>query len=251
MNSWLIVVPARLKSERLPEKPVADVEGLPLIKRVFDNLSPLAEAGAKLLFAIDAPVTKSVCDQYLIPHILTDPDLPSGTDRVYAASQNDPAPFILNVQGDEPFIRVSDLKLLMQSFAKSQQPMGTLAYINSSKDDFLNPNIVKIAAINQEKALYFSRAPIPFDREAMRLNQPIQPFLHHIGVYAYRREALREFCSMKPSKLEQLEKLEQLRAIEAGWSLHLSLTNHHVRGIDTPEDLESARAYFRQRVRKS
>lgn len=148
--------------------------------------------------------------------------------------------FILNVQGDEPFVDLSDLRKLQELFEKSQCELGTMVYRSNDRHDFTNPNVVKAVIDQKGHALYFSRAPIPHDRD----QTGNVSFLQHIGVYAFRRHSLMTFCKLPPSSLELREKLEQLRALENGMKILAVSAQHKSLGIDTPEDLEAARAKY-------
>lgn len=244
-NQWLIIIPARLKSERLPQKPLADLAGKPLVVRVYENLASLKQQGAQVIVALDSPKTAEVCKDYGVPYVMTDESLPSGTDRCHAASRLFPdKSFILNVQGDEPFINPNDLMKLMSHLQNSSDPMGTLGYKNSDWQQFNDPNVVKIVLNDNSQAIYFSRAPIPFDRDGYRQSIYAVSFWQHLGVYAFTRDSLERFCKLQPSFLEQKEKLEQLRAVSAGWAIHVVEASSKSLGIDTPEDLERARKHF-------
>lgn len=238
-QDWLIVVPARLQSSRLPEKPLQDLKGQPLIVRVYQRLSTLADKGAQIVVGTDSEKVLSACQQREIPACLTDPQHASGTDRVHEVASKYPHKFILNVQGDEPFVNLSDLENLCLSFQSRPNPeMGTLVHLNSNRADFENPNCVKVVR-RGDFALYFSRSPIPYPRDGV-----FQGFWQHIGIYAFSRTSLNQFCKLPMSSLEAIEKLEQLRALENSMQVHLCNANKPGLGIDTPEDLEEARARY-------
>lgn len=245
LNQWLFVVPARLGSERLPRKPLQDLAGKPLVVRVADNLAPLVKKGAALVVATDSPEVLSVCQKHGVPAVITRADHPSGTDRTAEAAQPERRPFIMNVQGDEPFVDPEDL--LRLAAAMEERPdadIGTLVYQSRDQKLAADPNAVKALRRLDGYALYFSRHGVPYDRGATARRHLPEVFWHHMGVYAFRREKLQEFVKLKPSPLELAEKLEQLRALENGWSIYLQPAQSFARGIDTPEDLEAARARF-------
>lgn len=245
LSHWLIIIPARLKSERLPRKPLSTLAGKPLIVRVFENLAPLAKHGAQIVVAVDHEDTAVICSQYNVPHVMTREDHQSGTDRCHEVAQRfTKHPLILNVQGDEPFIDTNDLTALMAKMENSNFPMGTLGIRNQDWTQFQDPNIVKIVLGHDETAIYFSRASVPFDRETHRAGINKADFTQHMGIYAFRRDGLERFCQLPPSTLEQTEKLEQLRAISAGWKIHVSVAKHPSLGIDTPQDLAEANRRF-------
>ena len=226
-SNWLIVVPARLKSERLPRKPLADLAGKPLLVRVYENLLPLAGLGARIVAAVDHDDTARACDAHKIARVMTDESHQSGTDRCAEVARSESSfKFILNVQGDEPFVSLDDLKSLMTAMEASTHPMGTLGFRRHDRDAYLDPNIVKIVMTGNRTAIYFSRAPVPFDREYIRSAKADLSFIQHQGVYAFRREALIDFCALPPSDLETTEKLEQLRAVEAGWKIYVADARH-------------------------
>ncbi|MCX6123543.1 MAG: 3-deoxy-manno-octulosonate cytidylyltransferase [Proteobacteria bacterium] len=222
--NWLVVIPARLTSERLPRKPLQILCGKTLLEQVYQNLLPLKEG----------------CLKAKIPFIMTNASHQSGTDRCREASRGSSRSFVLNVQGDEPFVALSDLKSLMRLMESSDAPMGTLAFKSSSRQDFASPHIVKIARSGRGSAIYFSRAPIPHDRNALAAGTGNIEFWQHLGVYAFTKLGLNMFCDLPSSTLEQIEKLEQLRAVEAGWSILVCEAKQAGFGIDTPEDLQRA-----------
>lgn len=246
LSDWLIVIPARLKSQRLANKPLEDLCGKALIQRVYENLLPLTVDGAKIIVAVDSKEVEALCLHNGIPCMMTKESHPSGTDRCHEVSVRNPSRFVLNVQGDEPFINLHDLKALMSAMSKSNSPMGTMTIRAFGRDHFSNPNIVKIVRSRDGRALYFSRAPVPYDRDRMLGKNPspfdenVFGFWQHLGVYAFTQEGLRDFCVLPKSELEDLEKLEQLRAIDAGWNILVSEAKHPSIGIDTPEDLAAA-----------
>lgn len=245
LASWLVVVPARLGSERLPKKPLADLGGKPLIVRVCENLAPLAAAGARIVVATDAPSVEDACRAAGLDVAMTRADHPSGTDRCWEVASRHDAPFIMNVQGDEPFVGTDDLIGLAAAFAASaESDMGTLVFSSDDPKLALDPNAPKVVRSASGHALYFSRSLIPYDRDAKaRAHVPVRVWLH-LGIYAFRRPRLEAFVSLAPSSLEKTEKLEQLRALENGWRILAHEAKTHARGIDTPSDLEAARARF-------
>jgi 3-deoxy-manno-octulosonate cytidylyltransferase (CMP-KDO synthetase) len=237
---WLILVPARLQSTRLPEKPLANLMGKPLIVRVVENLAPLIKLGAKVLVATDSLRIMEACKKEGIDAAMTRTDHGSGTDRCAEVATHYPHKYILNVQGDEPFADTRSLLNLMNRFENSNYDIGTLAVERTNSPDLANPNIVKLVKNKEGRALYFSRSPIPYYRDS----EPIS-WWQHQGVYAYRRESLQKFVSLPPSPLEMIEKLEQLRAIESGMSILTVESTIPSFGIDTLEDLERARSIFK------
>ncbi|MSQ56908.1 MAG: 3-deoxy-manno-octulosonate cytidylyltransferase [Limnohabitans sp.] len=246
MSFW-VFIPARLASTRLPNKPLALIHGIPMVVHVAQRA--LASKAKQVVVAGDDPKIIAVCKQHCIQAILTHQDHLSGSDRIAQASQLlgvQDDEIIVNVQGDEPLIHpdlINDVAQLLTHH--SDCAMGTVAHPIDTLEDFLNPNIVKVVLDHQSKALYFSRAPIPYWRDGwttgsqkMDAGQP----LRHLGIYSYRAKFLKAFPNMPPSQLEQSENLEQLRALSHGhkiavWKTHLSPAP----GVDTPEDLERVR----------
>ena len=230
----LIVIPARMAATRLPGKPLADINGLPMILRVAEQ-ARAAEIGDVILAVGDKEIAE-VAEQADYRYVMTDPDLPSGSDRVHAALQtldpNKNYEIIVNLQGDLPNIDPELLRQAVQPFTKENCDIVTLANEIAEEAEKDNPNVVKIAVTQSGKALYFSRARIPHGPG---------PCYHHIGIYAYKRAALERFVSLPPSPLEIREKLEQLRALEDGMTINVVFTDKAPIGVDTPEDLEKVR----------
>ena len=238
-NNWLIVVPARLKSSRLPEKMLADLCGKPLIIRVFERLRPLKERGATILVATDNEKIEQVCRSHSVPVKLTDKNHQSGTDRCAEVAKNYKKEYVMNVQGDEPFVNVEELENLAHTMEQNSSQMGTIIYKNKNEKSFLSENTVKVVVNKAQEALYFSRAPIPFKR-----NHDFDWFWQHQGIYAFQTNTLFKFCDLPMSELEKYEKLEQLRAIEHKINIKLVESKHPSVGIDTADDLKEARKYY-------
>jgi 3-deoxy-manno-octulosonate cytidylyltransferase (CMP-KDO synthetase) len=242
-KEWLIVIPARLKSERLPNKPLLDLGGKPLIVRVVENLQPLKDIGVQIVVAVDHEETHKVCREHGIDSIMTSLSHKSGTDRCAEVARKFGArKFVLNVQGDEPFISCDDLINLAKLMSSQKPPMATLACSSTNNEDYRNPNVVKVVVSDKDEALYFSRAPIPFDRDGMQVANPEIRHLQHQGIYAFTQESLMKFCQLPQSTLEQVEKLEQLRALAAGWKILVTKSSFKSLSIDTPDDLMRAKA---------
>lgn len=241
LNSWLFVIPSRLASVRLARKPLADLGGKPLVARVYDRVRRLEEWGGELVVAIDHPEVEEVCQKYKIPYVMTSPDLPSGTDRVHAAAKmlKTKRPMIVNIQGDEPFIGAEDIAQLAQTMQAERSAMGSLYFVQNDATKFATASIVKVVCDAQGHALYFSRSEIPHHRD----KDTFKSFKQHLGVYGFTMPTLEKFCSMKVSELESTEKLEQLRALEAGIKIRMVEAKVESVGIDTPEDLERARKH--------
>jgi 3-deoxy-manno-octulosonate cytidylyltransferase (CMP-KDO synthetase) len=240
----IVLIPARLGSTRLPNKPLADINGRPMIVRVLER-ALAAELGPVVVAAAEPAIVEAVTAAGGRA-VLTDPALPSGSDRIWAALQEiDPEgryDVVVNLQGDLPIIPPGDIHAALKPLADPAVDIGTLAATIRRIEERRNPNVTKVAAaLSPEqpvaRALYFSRAPIPWAGAEDEL-----PLFHHIGLYAFRRQALARFVTLPPSPLERREKLEQLRALEAGMRIDVALVDSVPLGVDTPGDLARARA---------
>lgn len=243
MISPLIIIPARLASTRLPGKPLADIAGRAMILRVLDA-ALAADAGPVAVAAAD----QEICDivtQAGGRAVLTDPNLPSGSDRVWQAAQTlDPEgqhDVIINLQGDLPTFSPDNLRAVLRVMPDQSFDIGTLVAPVLSLEEKEASSVVKVACHFEANtpcapALYFSRAAIPWGEGAL---------WHHVGVYGWRRRALERFVSLPESGLERREKLEQLRALEAGMRIGCARINTAPFGVDTPADLERARQHFK------
>jgi 3-deoxy-manno-octulosonate cytidylyltransferase (CMP-KDO synthetase) len=247
LKSWLFIIPARLESTRLPKKPLQDLAGKPLIVRVAENLRPLVDDGAKILVATDSEEVLKIVQSHGFEAVMTSIDHSSGTDRCNEAqllsNATDSREFVMNVQGDEPFVYLDDLRSLAQNFESSvDMKMGTLAYESSDREHFLDPAFIKVMIQKNQVASYFSRAAIPHARN--QEDSWTGKFWEHVGVYAFSRSSIHEFCDLPQSNWEKIECLEQLRALENGWNIYVQPANTPSLGIDTPQDLEAARAKY-------
>jgi len=229
MEEVLIVVPARLGSTRLKEKPLRNIKNKPLVRWVVENLT---KTGLPVLVATDSRKVKEVVED-LVEVVLTPSELPSGSDRVaYALKKLGKTPkYVINYQGDEPFVYKEDLIRLAEALEKGAD-VSTLATPITDGELFRNPNVVKVVKDFNDFALYFSRAPIPWPQEEFFVSP-----LKHIGIYAYRTEVLFKFTAMDPSPLEKTEKLEQLRLLENGYRIKVVLTENFYHGVDVEEDI--------------
>lgn len=238
----LAVVPARLGSSRLPRKPLVHLLGRPLLQWVWERLERVAGVFDRLVVATDAPEVASLCEELGALCVLTDPAHPSGTDRVFEVADRPEFrhfPLILNIQGDEPLVEQEQLAAAVDLVRSGAWELGTCAAPVATHEALVDPTVVKVARGRDGRALYFSRAPIPHRRDGMpepdELLRP--PFLRHLGLYAYRREALARWVSLPPSPLEEIERLEQLRALEAGLPMGVAVVAEGAPGVDTPADV--------------
>ena len=237
--SPLIVVPARMASTRLPGKPLADIHGQPMIVHVWRRAME-AKLGPVVVACAEPAVARAV-EAAGGQAVLTDPDHPSGTDRVFEAVRAvDPQgrhDVIVNLQGDLPTILPATVRAVVAPLEDAVVDIATLAAVIRREEERSDPNIVKAVgssvAPGRLRALYFTRASAPWGEGEL---------LHHIGLYAYRREALERFVALPPSPLEQRERLEQLRALEAGMRIDIGIVEAVPLGVDTPAELERARA---------
>jgi 3-deoxy-manno-octulosonate cytidylyltransferase (CMP-KDO synthetase) len=249
--SFTVIIPARLASTRLPNKPLADIGGKPMVVRVAERA---AQSGAaRIAVATDHLDIVAACRTHGIEVHLTRADHPSGTDRIaeVAATMGlDDDAVIVNVQGDEPLISPA-LIAATGALISSDVPMATAAHAIHEPADIFNPNVVKVVLDKSGRALYFSRATIPWHRDGFAQSREVMPAgyqpLRHIGLYAFRNAFLQAYPRLAISPLEQIEALEQLRVLWHGYSIAVHVTEGApAAGVDTPEDLARVRAYFGQ-----
>jgi len=242
---FIAIIPARYASTRFPGKPLALLGGKPVIQHVYEQaVKALDEAWV----ATDDTRIYDTVTGFGGHAVMTRTDHKSGTDRIEEAVEKigTDADVIINIQGDEPFVQVSQIKTLMQLFDNAGTQIGTLGKRFESREAATNPNSPKIVTDLQGFALYFSRSVIPFVRGANSDNWFEQfPYLKHLGLYAYRREVLREVTRLPQSPLELAESLEQLRWLENGYRIRVGLTDVETVGIDTPEDLQRAEDFLK------
>jgi 3-deoxy-manno-octulosonate cytidylyltransferase (CMP-KDO synthetase) len=229
------VIPARLASTRLPRKILREIAGRPMLAWVYEAARACPQLD-HLVVATDAEEIAALCRANGWPVELTSPELPSGTDRVHAIAQRIPAEIYVNIQGDEPLLQPDHLTALLAPFSRPHVDVTTLKVVCTA-ENIANPNAVKVVTAADGRALYFSRATIPYDRDQIHPD-----YWKHIGLYAYRHEALHRFAELPPSPLERTERLEQLRLLENGFNLYVSPTEHDTIGVDTEEDLHRVEA---------
>lgn len=229
------IIPARYGSTRFPGKALATLFGKPIIRHVFEKVveSELFDA---VYIATDDERIRQAAEGFGAKIVLTDPALPSGTDRcAIAANELELEGLIVNVQGDEPLIERDALAALCDAFTDPEVKMASMMTQLLNKADYHNPNVVKVVVDICSDAMYFSRSLIPFNRD----NDSRMRYFRHIGVYGFRQDTLQEFVALSPTPYEVIEKLEQLRALENGIKIRMIETDYQGIGVDTPQDLET------------
>lgn len=251
MTAFHVVIPARHASTRLPGKPLADIGGKPMVIRVLEQARK--SGAASVWVATDDEAVLDAVNAAGADALMTRRDHPSGTDRLGEVvdklgwSANE---IVVNVQGDEPLIDPELIAAVARALAEDPAAaIATAAHPLRDVGEFFNPNIVKVVCGARGHALYFSRAPLPWPRDAFAANRDALPAdlsaLRHVGLYAYRASFLRRYASLVPSPLEQWEALEQLRALWHGYGIRvMEVASAPAPGVDTPEDLERVRAIF-------
>lgn len=234
----IIVIPARLRSTRLPDKVMLDLGGKPVIQRVYEACLQ-AKLHQEVWIAADSDVVFNLCKQFTPNVLMTKESHPSGTDRIAEVVEKIPCDIVINVQGDEPFFDAAIIDRLIDAMQNSDAAMASVCAPVENMDELHNPNLVKVVTDANGYALYFSRFRIPYSRDKI-LEEPTG-YKKHMGVYAYRADFLAKFIRLPVSFLEGSEKLEQLRALENGFKIKMIEVAGFEKGIDTPEDLELAR----------
>ncbi len=248
---FVVIVPARMKSTRLKDKPLADIGGKPMVVRTAERA---LTCGADAVYvACDEEAIAKACEGHGIWAILTDPACPTGTDRLAEAVTKLGLPdetIVVNVQGDEPLIPTGVISAVAADLEKHGEcAIATAAHPISDAEHFFNPNVVKVEVDAAGRALTFSRAPLPWPRDAFRADQTRLPeglpAYHHIGLYAYRASFLKAFPKLSPAPIEHFESLEQLRALWHGYRISVLILKENLpSGVDTAEDLERVRAIY-------
>ena len=251
MKTW-ILIPARLGSSRLPRKPLADIEGRPMVIRVLDQC--LKASAHRVIVATDSEEVAQCVEGFGYEAIMTRSDHVSGTDRLAEAAARLHIPdddIVVNVQGDEPLIEPELINALVDKLASAPEAaMATAAHPLDDPVGIHSPHVVKLVLNHRDEAMYFSRATIPFDRDQRREGLG-EALLRHVGIYAYRLPFLQSFPNLAPPALEQLEALEQLRALWHGYRISVyRMEAAAPPGVDTAEDLEHVRALVSKRLQK-
>ncbi|MBI4358823.1 MAG: 3-deoxy-manno-octulosonate cytidylyltransferase [Candidatus Omnitrophica bacterium] len=230
------IIPARLESTRFPRKLLQVIEGKPLLQFAYESAKRAKRLG-HIVVACDHELIKDSVQSFGGEAILTAPHHTSGTERIAEVASGFACEFIVNLQGDEPLMHSSVIDQIVEVLqSDSSCVMSTACVLKNDPEEFLNPNVVKVTRDQNGWALYFSRSPIPYDRD-----QRAHPYFKHLGIYGYRREFLLQFPKLPPSTLEQREKLEQLRALENGYRIKVVETVHDSIGVDTEEDFQIVR----------
>lgn len=252
MNRFVVLIPARLSSSRLPEKALADIHGKPMVVRVAEQAAK--SRAARIVVATDHESIAQACRAHHIEAVMTSDTHESGTTRLAEAAVHlnlTDDEIVVNVQGDEPLIDPELINCVAETLAASGTPMATAAHAISTFEEFMNPNVVKVVLTADNRAVYFSRAPIPYPRDIMRAGGNTLPDiatpLRHIGLYAYRVGFLKEYTALSASPLEHIESLEQLRVLWHGRAIAVHISRDApAAGVDTIEDLERVRKLFAQ-----
>lgn len=238
-TNTLIIIPVRIASTRLPRKALLDIAGKTMIQRVYEQA--IKSRVGEVLIACDGNEIANELQQIGAKFVITNPDLPSGTDRIYAAYKTlqIKADFIINLQGDLPNIDPESIRICAEKLIESNCDISTLASQINLPEEIQNPNIVKIALTEAGRALYFSRSAIPYSKNSTG------NYFHHIGIYGYKIAALEKFVNLAPSSLERRESLEQLRALENGLTISVGIVEQQPISVDSYEDWQKAIRFFK------
>jgi 3-deoxy-manno-octulosonate cytidylyltransferase (CMP-KDO synthetase) len=257
--SVVAIIPARYGSTRLPGKPLAWIGGKPMIQHVYESTSRAKELDRVVVATDDLRIEETV-KKFGGEVVMTAKDHPSGTDRLAEVARKVRADLLINVQGDLPFIQAGTITRAVRQMKRDPSiPMGTVCTAIFDQDEWLNPNIVKVVTDRNGFALYFSRAPIPYSRnDAIDLKgSKVRPSVkrrlwgnRHLGLYVYQRDFLLKFARLRPTALERIESLEQLRPLAYGYRIHVVEVDERSVEVDTPEDLQKAERYLRGRAKE-
>ncbi len=244
------VIPARYGSTRFPGKPLADILGKPMIQWVYENAKSSKFINHVLIATDDERILNSA-KSFGADVIMTPPDITTGTDRVACLIKEFDADIVVNIQGDEPLMSADMIDSAIEPFLKEENiEISTLAVKINDVETLFNPNVVKVVFDKNNYALYFSRSPIPFCRDAQNKDEWLNlgNYYKHIGIYVYSRDSLFKFVNLKRSKLEEIEKLEQLRALENGMKIKVVITDKDTIGVDTQSDLEKVIQILKNKI---
>jgi 3-deoxy-manno-octulosonate cytidylyltransferase (CMP-KDO synthetase) len=237
------VIPARLQSQRLPRKVLRDIAGRALVLRTYDAAKRSPHL-SDLLIATDSEEVAAVCSAHGVPAVVTSADHPSGTDRVWEVAQHRAADVYVNIQGDEPLVTPGHIERLVTPFLTEVETQVSTLCIRATEAELPNPAVNKVVTGVDGYALYFSKYPIPYDRDGRGTAR-----YKHIGLYAYRKPALDAFHALPPSPLELTERLEQLRFLEHGIRIRVVETDEPTIGVDTEDDVRAVEAWLAARAR--
>jgi len=249
------VIPARLASTRLSRKVLRPIAGRPMVEWVW-RAAQSSGLMDPVLVATDSEEVAAVCRERGIPVVMTSPACPSGSDRVREVARTIDADIYVNIQGDEPTLTPEFFPPMLALFRRPEVEVATLA-VRCPQHEFADPNAVKVVTALDGRALYFSRATIPYDRDSYRGQDQARDtsgfsgYRKHLGIYAYRKAALERFAALPPSPLEKIERLEQLRLLENGIALYVAEAPRDTIGVDTEEDLARAEAFLSEAQRGS
>lgn len=248
MSSAVGIIPARFASTRFPGKPLAEIGDKPMIQHVYQRAS-LSEKLQKVLVATDDNRIFKAVTAFGGEVVLTRSDHKTGSDRIAEAAANLPFDFIVNIQGDEPFVDPAAIDKTVQLLEESPEAaISTLVAPIKNVAELTNPAIVKVVLNNKNEALYFSRAIIPFNRDEKELENwlAVAPYYQHVGFYVYRKKNLLQFVNWPQGELEKIESLEQLRLLENGCKIACAIVPETAMCVDTPDDLQRARQYWKE-----
>lgn len=240
------VIPARFASTRFPGKPLALLAGKPMIQWVIEGAQKSKKL-SQIIVATDHPQIAQVSTQCGASVVMTDPSLPSGTDRVWMATRDLSYDVVVNIQGDEPFVNGELIDSIVSPFADAHIHMATLAHPFHNYEEINSLNVVKVLVNEMDEAIYFSRYAIPYSRSTTNELPPQEQILRHVGMYAYRKDFLEKFCHHSQPIIELGESLEQLRALYMGGKIKVLKIANASLGVDTPEDLAKAEAILLSR----
>lgn len=230
------VIPSRYGASRFPGKPLVPLLGKPMIAWVIEGAKKSKQI-QRLIVATDDDRIAHVAESCGVTAVMTEPSLPSGSDRVWAVAKDLAYDIVINIQGDEPLLTGAELDELVEAFREPRLDMATLGRKMKNPEDFSNPNVAKVVTNRYGEALYFSRAGIPFSKSG-NMEESLSQCLKHVGLYGFRKPFLSEFCSQKPVGLEKVEGLEQLRALWLGARIKVVETQYESWGVDNKEDIE-------------
>jgi 3-deoxy-manno-octulosonate cytidylyltransferase (CMP-KDO synthetase) len=246
MDQVIVVIPARYASTRLPAKPLADIHGRPMVQRVYEQAKK-AQGVDRVIIATDDERIAQVVRGFGGEYLMTSPDLNSGTDRVAAVADQVEGEIFVNLQGDEPLMDPGAMERAIQLVQSGRFSIGTVMVPLRTQAELMDQSVVKVIVDRQDRAIYFSRLPIPYSRGPLPdvVSSQGEFFCRrHVGLYVYQKEALMQFRGLPSSQLEKGEVLEQLRALENGMAIGVIEADFISLGVDTPEDLEKVRQFL-------